>query len=63
MDEIINNQRSSSDRYELGYELGNNDEDSCPITPIHEMSTRIFTDVLKSHIKEKENRKSDQQSS
>ena len=55
MDEIINNQRPSSDKSRLGYEPKNNDEGSIPITPIYEVGTRSFTNVLKSPHKERDN--------
>ena len=57
LDEIIKNQRPSSDRFGLGYKPENNDNYSSPITPIHEVGIRSFADVLKSLDKEKDTKK------
>ena len=45
----------------MGYKQDDNDKDSISITYDHDTGTRAFTDVLKSLVKEKDNRKNDQQ--
>ena len=59
--EIINNQRQSSESFGLGFEQDNDDKDSTSITPNHEAGTRSFANALKSLVKEKDDRKNDQQ--
>ena len=61
MGEIINNQRQSSESFGLGFEQDNDDKDSTSITPNHEAGTRSFANALKSLVKEKDDRKNDQQ--
>ena len=62
LDEIISNQISSLNKSGLGYESDNNGNNSMISAPTHEASTGSFANVLRSPIKEKDNIKSDQQS-